>query len=88
MVLIGSFGAFVLLLSYSVVAFSDPGIVYKELDEEELLSEMQAVSDPEMYNNNPGSGRVIPEIYKSTPKVIQKLDCGHCKIKRPITSSQ
>ena len=80
-VLIGGLGALVLIGSYCVVAFSDPGIVYKELDEEELLA---GATNGALINCPP----IAPEIFKNPPRVIQKIECGHCKIKRPLSATQ
>lgn len=76
-ILIGGVGACILLSSYTALAFSDPGIVYKDNNPEPDI-ELQSIE----------ARRITPEIYRNTPRVVQKIDCGHCKIKRPITSSQ
>ncbi len=86
--IIGLFGGTILCASYSSIAFSDPGIVYDMTDEEEQINTEVAAADGDQDVPYSGGQRITPQIYRATPRVVQTVDCGHCKIKRPITSTQ
>lgn len=87
-ILIGGFGAAVLLISYTMVAFSDPGIVYKEDDDIEEQIALSQSSDSLAVGQS-GNRSITPEVFKPMPRVpsASRIDCGHCKIKRPMTST-
>ena len=82
--IIGILGATILCASYTSISFSDPGIVYDEgEDEEEAIG---VDSDDEPYKKNQ---RITPSIYApASTGAAHKIECGHCKIKRPISSTQ
>lgn len=89
--IIGIFGATILCLSYTSIAFSDPGIIYDISDDEERVqaaAAAAAAADADHDVPYSGAQRITPQIYRPAPRVIQQVDCGHCGIKRPITSTQ
>ena len=88
--IIGIIGATILCASYTSIAFSDPGIVYDISDEEQQVQAAVASAEADGDQEVPYSGaqRITPQIYRPTPRVVQTVDCGHCDMKRPITSTQ
>lgn len=73
-VVIGIPGTLFLLITYSIVAFSDPGIVYKN-----DFSDINAgdIEDP-MH-----SSHAIPRV---TFALQRSIECGNCNFQRPLTA--
>lgn len=83
-VLIGIFGMIVLLTSYSFVACSDPGIIYRTIEPEIEATEIDL---EESLNNGEGKSIVTTERkLHSMPKVPDTVECGHCAFKRPYSA--
>jgi hypothetical protein len=91
-VLIGLIGAVVLLLTYSCVACSDPGIIYKNdyeniheeknsSDEESLTaSNEKQQGDSNNINTNRSNSRTV-----IINKVPETIECGQCQLNRPFS---
>jgi len=79
-VLIGTLGAICLLISYSMVACSDPGIVYLNDHQSEVtdtdLEESKKTSLQVESNRN---GRLMQ-------RIPDTVECGHCQFKRPYSA--
>lgn len=87
-VLIGGLGALILLGSYCSVAFSDPGIIYRD--------EYISVST-ENSLNNPAHEHVGGDVETATPapapaphrvqfSMQRTIECGNCQLQRPTTA--
>jgi hypothetical protein len=93
-VLIGVVGALILLFIYSLVACSDPGIIYKN-----DYTPLHTVEDPQnrdvedpMHAQNQtvlitSTTHSTPTIHRSNnPAVPNTMECGQCEFKRPVTA--
>ena len=80
--LIGGIYALCLLYSYSVVAFSDPGVIYKEYRISDTSDLEIQTNNQNIIHNNPLS---IPTI--NHDETVRQIECGTCEMNRPITAS-
>jgi hypothetical protein len=80
-VLIGGLGGFLLLSSYCSVAFSDPGIIYRNDYTSVITENTLMMNDVE---NGPGTTTASKRV---TFSVQQTIECGNCQYHRPTTAS-
>ena len=91
-VLIGLVGAIVLLSTYSCVACSDPGIVYKnDYDQvEEKVSNDEESLTASNDNQGENDSNNITSIRSDSRTVIinkvpETIECGQCQLNRPFS---
>lgn len=89
-VLIGGVGALVVLLAYSAVACTDPGIIYA--GDYPKSNTTDTLEEPTRKGDVESTGSIsIPMVTKNTvmPNVPtpNTNECGHCKVQRPYRAS-
>eukprot|EP01041_Mallomonas_annulata_P006132 gene6132-12417_t len=86
-ILIGGSSAIALLYTYSVVALSDPGIVYKECVASPEDGNLEENLSSHLVQNNISESKSINNSSTSNESKVQKIECGTCEIQRPITAA-
>jgi hypothetical protein len=84
--LIGLVGTFVLLMAYSAVACSDPGIVYKNDFTPMTDGGGGDIEDPMCGSNSSVNTNVVSSQPRTLLNVPNSIECGQCDFRRPYSA--